>query len=801
MPVFLAKAGSESSVPVSPGDLEFFHTSDGFAAFSGGFYTSLHTFAPGRVAALQSHMGIDPVATRLADGGFVVAAWGGDYDTYLTVFNADLSIRKPSFIVNAHRTGFQTNPQVSALADGGFIVTWMDNDGGALDQYYGVRAAFFSSSGTKIGQDIIVPDLVGSNELRPDVAGLSNGKAVIAWEGAGGVKFQILGADGSRLAFEGTAGVGLKPEVFALNEGRFLVAWEVTGSGANYRDLVGRIFDSSGNAVSGEFQIQSAAIEDQKDLSIALLSDGGFVASWTDMNAASDGSGTSIKAQAFDRLGRKLGPELLVNSQVEGDQHESAVTVLPNGQVMIGWVDTATGQVRTQLYDQILADDGQLGTSGDDVLSAQDGGRWFLDGQGGADLLSGAGGHDYLDGGAGADVMRGGLGDDVYIVDDVSDQAIEEAGEGTDEVYTGLAGYTLGANLERLTGLSASGQELRGNALDNVITGAAGADILDGGTGADSMNGGEGSDIYFVDTAADQVFDSGGAFDALYTTVTYALRPDAAIELIAARTPEAVAGFGLYGNDFIQSLIGNNGHNALYGLGGDDGLYGYDGVDIMDGGAGADVMDGGTGGDIYFVDNIGDVVIERDGEGTDWLYSSVSYALGTGSYVENIGTRAADGTEAINLFGSDRDNTIIGNNGANLLAGGGGSDSLRGLDGDDLLDGGRGQDFLEGGAGADTFRFEFASDSALGSADAIFDFVSGTDKIDLALIDADSGAVGDQAFTFIGGSAFSGKAGELRVEMVGSTAHVVGDVNGDGVADLHIVAYNTTTLAAGDFIL
>ncbi len=40
-------------------------------------------------------------------------------------------------------------------------------------------------------------------------------------------------------------------------------------------------------------------------------------------------------------------------------------------------------------------------------------------------------------------------------------------------------------------------------------------------------------------------------------------------------------------------------------------------------------MIGGTGNDTYFVDNTGDVVRENTGEGTDIVFSSVSYNLGT----------------------------------------------------------------------------------------------------------------------------------------------------------------------------
>jgi len=62
-------------------------------------------------------------------------------------------------------------------------------------------------------------------------------------------------------------------------------------------------------------------------------------------------------------------------------------------------------------------------------------------------------------------------------------------------------------------------------------------------------------------------------------------------------------------------------------------------------------------------------------------------------------------------------------------------------------------------------------------------------------------AAGDQAFRFIGGSAFGRHAGELRATVAGGVTTVSGDVDGDGMADFSIALAGPPTLQAGDFVL
>ena len=64
-------------------------------------------------------------------------------------------------------------------------------------------------------------------------------------------------------------------------------------------------------------------------------------------------------------------------------------------------------------------------------------------------VIYGNTGNNLLDGGAGADLMVGGAGDDTYFVDNASDAAFENPGEGTDAVFS-TAHYGLAADVEIL---------------------------------------------------------------------------------------------------------------------------------------------------------------------------------------------------------------------------------------------------------------------------------------------------------------------------------------------------------------
>ena len=244
------------------------------------------------------------------------------------------------------------------------------------------------------------------------------------------------------------------------------------------------------------------------------------------------------------------------------------------------------------------------------------------------------------------------------------------------------------------------------------------------------MVGGQGDDTYQVDTALDTLIEqAGGGVDQVFSTVSLTL--GANLENLTLSGPAAVSAIG---NSLGNILVGNAEVNVLMGNDGSDTLQGEDGNDMLNGGTGADSMEGGAGADAYNVDNVGDVILELAGDGTDEVRSSISYTLGAN--VENL---VLLGSATIGGTGNELANAMTGNGAANQLAGLAGRDTLSGGDGDDTLAGGAEADRLTGGQGADMFLFDIAP--VAGSQDTITDFTAGADKIAMALSVFGSGLI------------------------------------------------------------
>lgn len=349
--------------------------------------------------------------------------------------------------------------------------------------------------------------------------------------------------------------------------------------------------------------------------------------------------------------------------------------------------------------------------------------------------------------GAGADNFTGGARNDYF---DMRYGGIDQVNgrQGDDTFFFGGA-YQAGETV------------IGGAGIDTMVLTAGHTGSLAGVSGVEQIQLGGGS---FSLAVADSVTDPGVKTKILATSLTagQALVFDATLETNGSYRIDSGAG--------DDTLRGSAGWDLIYGGGGSDTLFG---------GAGNDILDGGAGDDILQADAL------------DNLYGGLGFDTVSLQH-------ASAGVNFTNVY-------LIG---VERIVGSGFNDQIRlvpvGSTGM-TVEGRGGADILTGSNSSDRFVYLAVGDSQAGGAeDTISRFgMFLADKVDLSAIDANTATGGDDAFTFIAGSAFSGTAGELRFQStVAHEGFLQADVNGDGVADLEInfVSIGPNILVAGDFV-
>ena len=362
----------------------------------------------------------EPAIAVLSDGRFV-AAWTDYYeaatngnvaDIRAQLFNADGS--KSGAEIGVSASGLRLNsPVLGALADGGFVAAWVGSDGTAE----GIRAQLFNADGTKSGGEFQVNSTTANSQTDPAITQLANGNFVMAWSdfsATGGdqsltaVRAQVFHPDGTRAGNEflintTTVDFQLAPAITGLANGSFVAAWSDTSQteGDTEQSAVrGQVFNADGTRSGAEFLVNTTTAFAQDHPTIAGLRDGRFVAAWLDTIPAEDQTWhQAIRAQVFNRDGTRSSAEFLVDT-TDSLRFEPTITPLADGRFAIAWSDgSLTGgdvsglAVHGQIFDPRIAAVHIKGTAGDDDYV----------GTGFDDTMRGADGNDRLDGGAGDD--------------------------------------------------------------------------------------------------------------------------------------------------------------------------------------------------------------------------------------------------------------------------------------------------------------------------------------------------------------------------------------------------------------
>ena len=271
-----------------------------------------------------------------AAGNFVIVwqAYGRDGSAngvFARRYDATASPLGLPFQVNTYITGSQSQPAVAMNGSGDFVVVWGSD--GQDGSNFGVFGQRYDAAGNAAGPEfrVAVSTLQRQNPASVAIAG--DGSFVVVWDGytQAGYYGGIFGRrfDSSGNALGGDFAVSLMrgfgaPVSIAMNDfGEFVV---VT---SGFR---GRRFDASGNALGAEFPL--APPRDGERPSVAIDAAGGFVAAWH----SGGFDDPDVVARAFDESGNG-GGVFAVNSYTTGIQDRASVALFPSGEFVVVWGD------------------------------------------------------------------------------------------------------------------------------------------------------------------------------------------------------------------------------------------------------------------------------------------------------------------------------------------------------------------------------------------------------------------------------------------------------------------------------
>jgi len=297
----------------------------------------------------------EPTVAALADGGRVVAWTGITYtgtgaNLYQQRYDAQGNTVGGQAIVNVTTADEQRDPVLTALADGGWLVTWHSRGQDAAGTY-GVYQQRFNADGepqfldgTGNPEDRRINTTVAGNQQNPSVTAIpldddgSGGGWIVTWEGQHAttgsweIFQQVYAADGTAVGSEtqvNTSAVNAEqnPSVTTLANNGWVVTWSSGGR------LKQQHYTETGIPQGGEVLVSTMDLVGT--CSTAALADGGWVVTWEVDNQ--DGWGKAVYQQRFAQDGAAVGTATRVNTTIPADQSKPSVTALADGSWVVTW--------------------------------------------------------------------------------------------------------------------------------------------------------------------------------------------------------------------------------------------------------------------------------------------------------------------------------------------------------------------------------------------------------------------------------------------------------------------------------
>ncbi len=236
----------------------------------------------------------------ILDNGNALVTWasyhlhsstGKEHEIFGQVIDSNGNTVGGEFQINTTVIGGQGQPSISKLSNGNLIVAWESAEV-AHGTTFDIKAQILNSSGTKIGEEFLLNSTTSNDQSEPILVG--------------------------------------------LKKGGFVSVWQSNGQDGDGNGIYARIFDNNGIATTSEFRINTITSNEQIIPRLTGTNDGGFTVTWS--SNLQDGSDYGVFARKFNSKGEAMSEEFQLNTTTSGLQKYADIITLENGDMMSTWI-------------------------------------------------------------------------------------------------------------------------------------------------------------------------------------------------------------------------------------------------------------------------------------------------------------------------------------------------------------------------------------------------------------------------------------------------------------------------------
>lgn len=202
-------------------------------------------------------------------------------------------------IVNSTTADYQTDPKVVGLTNGDFVVAWYSQtSSSATEGIYFQRYELDNGEYVQVGSETRVSQNLSGTQDRPEIAALADGGFVITWTDsnhssghATDVFFSRYDASGSIVSGQqevmvntNTSNGQSNSNVSALDDGGFIITYTdhnpVTGGSGSI--IMAQQYDDTGTTRGDNFMVNVTTTNTSNGTSVTSIDNGDFVVGWAD---------------------------------------------------------------------------------------------------------------------------------------------------------------------------------------------------------------------------------------------------------------------------------------------------------------------------------------------------------------------------------------------------------------------------------------------------------------------------------------------------------------------------------------